>query len=321
MGRPLGKKFFGGDYNYRQTGEAVGGEGLASVATGTAGSGYSQGLTATVAAPQIAGGETATISVSVNSATGAITGYTVTNAGSGYTSAPTVTLVPAATVTRAGTGNNGESTITLASTTGIFVGMQVTGSAGLGTGNAANSVLVASVDSSTQITVATAHDGAVSGTLTFTDIGSSGVPGARALTSGAAARRNAIAPQVRITTTNRTSGNDIVKQKGTTRFVCTSQDGTALCKLVAATPSAAGEMAIAATDSLNSTYWVRKITKNKVELVQNADGGSGFDFATGDTAKWTITGSASAPAAGGHPNNSGFGPTVADMGTVVLANA
>ncbi len=249
MGRPLGKKFFGGDYNYRLTGEAVGGEGVASVTVGGTNNstGYTTGDAVTFAAPGIAGGETATGTVVANVSTGAIISITVSNAGSGYTSAPAVT---------AATGTIGTTTLTAV------------------------------------------------------------------LTAGAAARRNAIAPQVRISSTNRTSGNDIVKQKGSTRFVCTSQDGTALCKLVAATPSAAGEMAIAATDSQNSTYWVRRITKNKVELVQNADGGTGFDFETGDQAKWTITGSAVAPVAGGHPAASTtVGPTTADLGTVVLANA
>ena len=247
MGRPLGKKFFGGDYNYRLTGEAVGGESIASVTVGGVNnsSGYTTGDAATFAAPQIAGGQTATGTIVANA--GAIVSITITNPGSGYTAAPTVT---------AATGTIGTTTLTAV------------------------------------------------------------------LTTGTAARRNAIAPQVRISSTNRTSGNDIVKQKGSTRFVCTSQDGTALCKLVAATPSAAGEMAIVATDSQSSTYWVKRITKNKVELIQNTDGGTGFDFQSGDQAKWTITGSATAPVAGGHPAASTtVGPTHADMGTVVLANA
>jgi hypothetical protein len=140
------------------------------------------------------------------------------------------------------------------------------------------------------------------------------------LTSGATARRNAIAPQVRIGGTNRTSGNDIVSQKGSKRFVCISQDGTGVCKLVAATPANPLEMAIAATDSQSNTYWVRKITKNKVELIQNTLVGATWDIADGDNAKWTITGSAVAPTAGGNPSATD-GPTVVDIGTVVLANA
>ena len=245
MGRPLSKKFFGGHYNYNLTGEAVGGEGVASVTVGGVNnsSGYTTGDAVTFSAPQIAGGQTATGTVVATA--GAIVSITVTNAGSGYTSAPTVT---------AATGTIGTTTLTAV------------------------------------------------------------------LTSGAAARRNALAPQVRISSTNRTSGNDIVSQKGSKRFVCTSQDGTALCKLVAATPSAAGEMAIVATDSQNNTYWVRKITKNKVELVQNSLVGSTWDVADGDTAKWTITGSADAGTAGGNPSVAD-GPSVVALPTVVLANA
>ena len=161
----------------------VPGEGLASVAAGTPGSNYSQGLTATVSAPNSAGGVQATVSVSVSQAGGTITGYAVVEFGSGYTAAPTVTLVKPTTVTRAGTGVILGTTITLASTTGIFVGMQVTGSIGLGAGNAANSVIIQQINSLTEITVATPHDGAVSGTLTFADIGSGGVPGTRSLTT------------------------------------------------------------------------------------------------------------------------------------------
>ena len=245
MGRPLSKKFFGGDYNYRLTGKAVGGEGVASVTVGGVNnsSGYTTGDAVTFTAPQIVGGQTATGTIVATA--GAIVSITIVNAGSGYTSVPTVT---------AATGTLGTTTLTAV------------------------------------------------------------------LTSGAAARCNAIAPQVRISSTNRTSGNDIVKQKGSKRFVCTSQDGTAVCKLVAATPSNAGEMAIVATDSQSNTYWVKKITLNKVELVQNSLVGATWDIADGDTAKWTITGSAAAPVAGGNPAQAD-GPTVADLGTVVLANA
>ena len=94
-----------------------------------------------------------------------------------------------------------------------------------------------------------------------------------------------------------------------------------MCTLVARTPAAAGEMAIVATDSQNNTYWVRKITGRKVELVQNAQNGASWDFADGDTAKWTITASASAPVGGGFFGTDTSGAAVADLGTVVLANA
>jgi len=155
-------------------------------------------------------------------------------------------------------------------------------------------------------------DTGTQGTLTLTAVLTS--------VSAATARANALAPQVRISSTNRTTGNDILKQVGSKRFRVRSQDGTAVCKLVAATPSAAGEMAIVATDSQSSTYWVKKINKNKVELVQNTDGGTGFDVPDGDTAKWTITGSAEAGTSGGNPS-AADGPSVVELPTVVLANA
>lgn len=240
MGRPLNHKYFG-DLNVDNTG----GEGIASVTVGGTNnsSGYTTGDAVTFSAPQIAGGTTATGTIVASA--GAIVSITITGAGSGYTSAPTVT---------AGTGTLGTTTLTAV------------------------------------------------------------------LTSGASARRNALAPQVRISSTNRTSGNDILKQVGSKRFKVKSQDGTAVCKLVAATPSNAGEMAIVATDSQSNTYWVRKITKNKVELVQNSLVGATWDIADGDVAKWTITGSAVAPTAGGNPAQTD-GPTVVDIGTVVLTNA
>ena len=295
MGRPIHKKYFA-NTNLQYFGVAnVGGEGLASVALGTAGSGYSQGLTATVDAPSLTNGQTATVSVAVNPATGAITGYTVTSAGSGYTSAPAVTLVPATTVTRAGTGNDTETTITLSSTTGLYVGMQVTGSAGLGTGNGANSVLISSVDSSTQITVATAHDGAVSGTLTFTDIGASGVPGTRALTSGAAARQNSIKCEAQIGSGgSEVLVGDILKQVGSRRYKVQTSDGTAVCSLVTTNALGANEMSIMATDSAGGTYLVSKLTSRRAVLVPvaNTHGGTtsaGTAFASGTSAPWTFS--------------------------------
>ena len=99
---------------------------------------------------------------------------------------------------------------------------------------------------------------------------------------------------------------DIVKQVGARRYKVRTAQGVGKCKLVTAAP-AAGEMTIAATDSLNSTYYVKKLDENLVVLVQNSDGGSGFDYVSGSKAKWTISGSAEAPSA-------------ADIGTVVVAS-
>ena len=80
---------------------------------------------------------------------------------------------------------------------------------------------------------------------------------------------------------------DIVKQVGTRRFKVKTAQGTGKCKLVAAAP-AAGEMTVTATDSLSSTYYVTKLTKNLALLTQLVDGGSGFEFETGTRAKWAL---------------------------------
>jgi hypothetical protein len=245
MGRPLSKKFFG-----ESNPDDVGGEGIASIVGVSGLTGMTAAATvltidaAQITAPQITGGSKPTLTFVANAAT---TGtVTIVTAGSGYTSAPTVS---------------------------VFGNLSAGGSG-----------------------VATP-----------------------AVTLIVAGRANAISPQVRIAGTNRTSGNDIVKQVGSKRFKVRSQDGTGVCKLVAATPANALEMAIAATDSQSNTYWVKKLTKNKVALVRNTLVGATWDIVDGDTAKWTITGSAVAPVNGGNPSVTD-GPSTVSIGTVVLNN-
>ncbi len=95
MGRPLNKKYFA-NTNYQDFGTAnVGGESVASV-TVVAGdsAGYAAGDTVAFGAPQIAGGQTATGTLVLTA--GAVTGVTVTSAGSGYTSAPALTITTVA---------------------------------------------------------------------------------------------------------------------------------------------------------------------------------------------------------------------------------
>lgn len=96
MSRPLNKKYFGN----RNVGSAstsaddgIGGEGVASVTIGGSWAGFTA-LTTTVTftAPQLPGGVTATGTAVINGG-GAVTGVTITEPGSGYTSAPTVTIV------------------------------------------------------------------------------------------------------------------------------------------------------------------------------------------------------------------------------------
>ena len=83
MGRPIASRHFGN----RNT-NGVGGEGVASVGSITAGAGYySANAVVTFGAPQITGGATATGTVTING-NGSVTGVTITSAGTGYTSAP-----------------------------------------------------------------------------------------------------------------------------------------------------------------------------------------------------------------------------------------
>lgn len=93
MGRPLNKKYFG-NRNIGTTGAAdngIGGQGVASVTLGGTWTGFTAGTTTvTFSAPQIPGGVTATGTAVID--TGAITGISITDSGSGYTSAPTVTI-------------------------------------------------------------------------------------------------------------------------------------------------------------------------------------------------------------------------------------
>lgn len=97
MGRPLKNKFFDPTGN-----ESTGGEGITltsgnvSFASVTRGSGYySANVAATVSAPQLTGGTTAVVDTVYLFANGAVKTVGLSNAGTGYTSAPTLTFTGA----------------------------------------------------------------------------------------------------------------------------------------------------------------------------------------------------------------------------------
>lgn len=90
----INQKYFG-NRNIGTTGTGdnnIGGEGVASVTIGGTWSGFTA-LTTTVtfSAPQLPGGVTATGTANIDGS-GAVTGVTITEKGSGYTSAPSVTI-------------------------------------------------------------------------------------------------------------------------------------------------------------------------------------------------------------------------------------
>ncbi len=68
------------------------GKSIGTVTIGSAGTGYSFAPAVVFGAPQIVGGTRATGTVSIDPVSGTVTGIQVTNAGSGYTAAPSVTL-------------------------------------------------------------------------------------------------------------------------------------------------------------------------------------------------------------------------------------
>lgn len=286
MGRPIAKKYFGNtnppDNNFAVGGPTgTGGEGVASVALGTAGSGYSKGLTTSVTAPEVAGGTTALVSVTTDAA-GVITGYTVTNAGGGYLAAPTVSLVLPATVTPTGTGVDTELTIVVSSVTGLYAGM-----AASGTNVGVGATVVSFVKSTKVVTLSVANAGAVSGVITFADAGAAGVPGAATLTAGVTARPDAIVMTAWTTLAGAARTNcDVKKQLGSRRYKITSSDGVGNCKLVARVPAAVGEASLVATDSSGKTYYVTKLTSHKALLTQF--GAGVHEFASGTEVRWTL---------------------------------
>ena len=95
MGRPIKSKYFGA-----RKGQAVGGEGVASIAVATTGTLYAASATITVnfSAPQVPGGVAATAEATTNGS-GTINGVTLLTAGTGYTSTPTATLATSTTGT------------------------------------------------------------------------------------------------------------------------------------------------------------------------------------------------------------------------------
>ncbi len=155
------------------------GDSLATVALGTAGSGYSQGLSAVVSAPDTEGGYTAIVSPVVDANTGSVLSYTVTNPGAGYTSAPTVTIQKPtnATANYLLDGETADKIVVDSILNTIYYGMEVSG-----TGITSNQLVINIEENTPQfaqttITLSAAVDSAPSGTITFSDAGSGAVPG------------------------------------------------------------------------------------------------------------------------------------------------
>ena len=308
MGRPLNKKFFA---NRNLAG--VNGEFLSSITTAS-GANNSSGFTngsatqVTLSAPQVAGGVTAT--VTVQSIAGAIlqltagngSGTTLSGAGTAVAVTQTFTGLTQKSTSGSGTG----AVFTVARTGGTSYASNTTvtcTSAGAGYANSATIVidgsLLGGVTSTNDLTITlgtVATAGQITG-LTITNPGSgytsaptptysTGTIGTLAFTFNlASTQEDAVVCQgITSGSTNRTSGNDIIKQVSTRRYKIQTQDGTAICTLKASAPSAAGEMAIVATDASSGTYYVTKLTKNKATLTR----GTGTVYTDGAQVPWTF---------------------------------
>ena len=80
---------------------------------------------------------------------------------------------------------------------------------------------------------------------------------------------------------------DIFKQEASRRYLVKTADGVAQCKLVASDTPAFKQMAIVATDTNGSTYWVLKLTAHKALLSRRTMSGS-YLFATNTQSGWTL---------------------------------
>jgi hypothetical protein len=281
MGRPIKEKYFGNrntPYSNQAVGgtTGLGGEGANVITVSNSGTLYSQGTTVAISAPQIPGGVTATISTTINSA-GNIAVTKLTN-GTGYTSAPTLTVTTASTVTSTvNSGLTATNTFTVSTTAGISIGMLIAGAA---TGNAGyvtainSNVITSTVNNNAPWTNAA--------NLTFTDNGS-GFASSISLTS---TLENAIRGLAWVP-----GGSaklfDIKKQEGSKRYLVNTADGRAICKLVATPTIASGEMNIIAADTNGSTYFVKKLTARRAVLVQST-ASTAFLFTDGSAAGWTL---------------------------------
>jgi hypothetical protein len=290
MGRPIKKRFFGS----LAGGTLAGGEGVSLLTVNGANS-YSAGTTISFAASPI-GGTTAAASITfVASAdnapgNGNVASYSITTAGTGYTSAPAVTFNKPANVVVDGFTQIAGKVFKFSSgvTSGIYAGMVA--NAFFTTTTLGNPTRVVSVDvASGNITMSTANTAAISSPVSFGDVGRLGAITATLIAAVTSA--NTIQANAWIGTTE-SSGNiaDIVAQKGSRRYRVTNSVTTGVVRLVANAavvaaggPTQAGEMTITATESTGATYFVSKLDSRTATIWRV----TGTQFANVQQVPWT----------------------------------
>lgn len=295
MGRPIKKRFFGTTVGGASL---AGGEGVSSLVVNGANS-YSAGTTISFAASPI-GGTTAQASITYvtptvgNPGNGNVATYSITTAGTGYTSAPAVTFTKPANVVVEVTNVYGNVTFKTNTVSGLFVGMVANVAfANLVSGNPTRILSIDTVNSN--ITMTGANNIAITSPISFGDVGRAG-----SITAVLAAA---------VTTGNTIQGNawiyggvvgkqaDIVSQRSSRRYRVTNADGTNVVRLPKATetglantyqgPFAANIMTITATDSTGGTYWVTKI-ESRTATITPGGSGPGTQFAANAHVQWTM---------------------------------
>jgi len=296
MGRPIKKRFFGntntGSANTR-TDDGIGGEGVASIAITNTGTLYSAGAVTLFSAPQIVGGVRPSTTITRNSA-GSIATISITDAGSGYTTAPTLSITTATAVSTAATGTISQSVIYVTTATGIYAGMKATG-----TGINAGATYVTSVVGNT-VNLSAANAGAVTvaAYISFQDVGSGFVAGTITTSTN---QQNAIlftswVPTASNGTVNSggsaITGGDIVKQTGSRRYYVKTTQGYGVCSLTTGTVTR-GKLEMTATDWYGNIYNIARLQQRKLTVWRKTqNGASPWVYLNGDVAGWKRTGAA-----------------------------
>ena len=307
MGRPIPERFFNG------TGGAgsPGGEGISSLIV-EGGNSFSAGTTISFSASPI-GGTTATATITFVApadnapGNGNVATATVTEAGSGYTSVPTVTFNKPANVVVDGFTQIAGKVFKFSSgvTSGIFAGMVA--NVFFTTTTLGNPTRVVSVDvASGNITMSTANTAAISSPVSFGDVGRLGdiLP----VLIPAVTTANTIQANAWISTGGSGRVADILSQKGSRRYRVTNNEGTGVVRLVptgingnedssnptvanitaAGGPSAPGQMTIQATDSAGGTYWVGKLEGQTALVFPGGTGTPGTQFTANTHVIWSM---------------------------------
>jgi hypothetical protein len=307
MGRPIPERFFNG------TGGAgsPGGEGISSL-TVEGGNSYSAGTTISFSASPI-GGTTATATITFVApadnapGNGNVATASITEAGSGYTSVPTVTFNKPGNVVVDGFTQIAGKVFKFSSgvTSGIYAGMVA--NVFFTTTTLGNPTRVVSVDvASGNITMSTANTAAISSPISFGDVGRLG--DIAAVLVPAVTTANTIQGNAFITSGAGGRVCDILSQKGSRRYRVTNDQGTDTCRLVptgingnedvnnptvaavtaAGGPVAAGQMTIQATDSAGGTYWVGKLEGQTALVFPGGTGTPGTEFTANTHVIWTM---------------------------------